>query len=648
MMSFANPTSAPAGLPFDVAGLDRLRRPVWVFDDVRKRKVYANPAAVALWGADSLEALLARDFSVQSPAVRARMDALAQRVARGETVVERWTFYPLGLPISVQATISAITLSDGGEAMLFEAVPDDRSPDEQRAAEALRHTPVLVGLFDAKGRRLFANPSRLAAFPEQTAFDQVFVDPREAAGIWNAALKRGFWVGSCRVVVDGQPLWHGLDARRTLDPVTGAVSVLVNQVDMTDEIEARRELAVAHTRAEAAARAKEEFLANMSHELRTPLTSVIGFAGLLRDAALSSEQQRYLSRIEDAGQALMSTLNDVLDLSKLDAGGVELDRRPFALEAVLDQALGIIEAQAGPKGLSLSKQVDADTPPFVVGDPERLRQILLNLLGNAVKFTTEGSVTLAARRVAPDGPDGTARIELSVTDTGVGVAEDMIDHVFERFVQADATVTRQFGGTGLGLSITRRLAEAMDGEVGASSRLGQGSRFWCVLPMPVAADAGPAPEVTVSETPALGVRVLLADDNEANRELVGAILRSVGHRVDMAVNGVEAVALATRGEHDLVLMDVQMPLQDGVSATRAIRRLDGAAAGVPIIALSANALAHQVELYRACGMNDHIAKPIATGELLSKVAWWGDAAVRGGKASGGLVEDLAGKAENLL
>jgi signal transduction histidine kinase len=624
-MSSATPTlkPAPIGLPFDTAALDRLRRPVWVFDDVRKRKVYANPAAVALWGADSLEALLARDFSQQSPAVRTRMDALAHRLAAGEAVVERWTFYPLGHPTSVQATISAITLSDGGEAMLFEATPDDRSPDEQRATEALHHTPVLVGLFDAQGRRLFANTSRLAVFPAQAAFDEVFVDPCEAACIWTTALERGFWVGSCRVVVDGQTLWHGLDARRTVDPVTGDVSVLVNQVDMTDEIEARRELAVAHARAEAAGRAKEEFLANMSHELRTPLTSVIGFAGLLRDAALSPEQRRYLSRIEDAGQALMSTLNDVLDLSKLDAGGVELDCRPFALEAVLDQALGIIEAQAGPKGLTLSKQVDPATPSFVVGDPERLRQILLNLLGNAVKFTTEGSVTLAVRCLEPSSTDGAALIELSVTDTGVGVPEDMIEHVFERFTQADATVTRQFGGTGLGLSITRRLAQAMGGEVGATSRLGEGSRFWCVLPLPVAADAGPAPEETVPDLSAPGVRVLLADDNEANRELVGAILRAVGHRVDLAVNGVEAVALAARGEHDLVLMDVQMPVQDGVSATRAIRRLPGPAAQVPIIALSANALAHQVELYRACGMNDHIAKPIATGELLSKVAWWG-------------------------
>jgi signal transduction histidine kinase len=630
-MSAVRPTPAPApGLPFDTAGLDRLRRPVWVFDHLRKRKVYANPAAVALWGADCLEALLARDFSVQSPAVRARMDALARRVDAGEAVTERWTFYPLGQPVSVQATISAVTLSDGGQAMLCEAVSDDRSPDEQRAAEALRHTPVLVGLFDTKGRQLFANPSRLAAFPEQTTFDQMFVDPREAADPWKAALEQGSWVGPCRVVVDSRTLWHGLDARRTLDPVTGAISVLVNQVDMTDEIEARRELAVTHARAEAAARAKEEFLANMSHELRTPLTSVIGFAGLLRDAALSPEQQRHLSRIEDASQALMSTLNDVLDLSKLDAGGVELDRRPFELEALLDQALGIVEVQAERKGLALVKDVDPAAPRFVVGDPERLRQILLNLLGNAVKFTTEGSVTLAVRRLDPlEGEEAAARIELSVTDTGVGMAEHVVDRVFERFTQADAAVARRFGGTGLGLSITRCLARAMGGEVGASSRLGQGSRFWCVLPLPVAAEAEPAPEAVVPETQARGVRVLLADDNEANRELVGTILRAAGHQVELAVNGAEAAALAARGGYDLVLMDVQMPVQDGISATRAIRGLDGPAAGVPIIALSANVLAQQIQAYRACGMNDHIAKPIATGELLGKVARWG-AAGQGG------------------
>jgi signal transduction histidine kinase len=622
-MSSPASTSAPPGLPFDTAGLDRLRRPVWVFDDVRKRKVYANPAAVALWGADSLEALLARDFSDQSPAVSVRMAAIAQRIARDETVVERWTFYPLGAPISVSTAISAVTLTDGTPAMLFEAAPAEMQPEELRAAEALRHTPVLVGLFDAEGRRLFANPSRLAVFPDQRTFGDVFADPRDAERLWTKALAGEVNAPACRMLTATGEQWQGLTARRVIDPVTGEAGVLVNQIDMTDEFETRADLAKAHDRAEAAARSKEEFLANMSHELRTPLTSVIGFAGLLRDADLNPEQRRYLNRIEDAGQALMSTLNDVLDLSKLDAGGVELDCRAFALETVLDQTLGILEAQAGAKGLVLDKQVAVDVPAFVVGDPERLRQILLNLLGNAVKFTTHGSVTLSARRLE----DG--RIELSVTDTGIGVARDLIDHVFERFTQADATVTRQFGGTGLGLSITRRLAQAMGGEVGADSEPGQGSRFWCVLPLPVAEDPGlVAAAVEPDAPPAAGVRVLLADDNEANRELVGAILRAVGHQVDLAVNGVEAVAAAARGEHDLVLMDVQMPVQDGVSATRAIRRLASPAGRVPIIALSANVLAQQVEQYRACGMNDHVAKPIAPGELLSKVAWWGDAGRR--------------------
>ncbi|CAN5348781.1 hypothetical protein BH10PSE4_BH10PSE4_42990 [soil metagenome] len=612
--------TAPVGLPFDTAGLDSLRRPVWVFDDVRKRKVYANPAAVRLWGADSLDALLIRDFSDQSPTVRTRMEAIHQKIARGEAVTEHWTFYPLGVPTLVSTTISAITLTDGREAMLFEAASLAITPDEQRATEALRHTPVLVGLFDAKGRQLFANPSRLASFPDQTAFHDVFADPAEAERLWSEALAGEITVPACRVMTLAGEQWHGLTARRVVDPVTGAVGVLVNQIDMSDHIETSMALAEAQARAEAAVRAQEEFLANMSHELRTPLTSVIGFAGLLRATPLNAEQTRQLDRIDAAGQALMSTLNDVLDLSKLEAGGVELDLRAFALRDLLDQALGIIEAQASAKGLTLSKRIDANLPAFVVGDPERLRQILLNLLGNAVKFTSDGEVTLAARRVEPDAR-GVARIEFSVSDTGIGLAPDVVDQVFDRFTQADASVTRRFGGTGLGLSITKRLAEVMGGEVGVHSALGVGARFWCVLPLPIAA----APEVSpISLTAALpgGARVLLADDNEANRELVSAILSSVGHQVDLATNGVEAVAAAARGGYDLVLMDVQMPLQDGVSATRAIRALAGPAARVPIIALSANVLAGQIETYREAGMDDHVGKPIAVGELLEKVTRW--------------------------
>ncbi|WP_426030953.1 ATP-binding protein [Caulobacter sp. DWP3-1-3b2] len=613
--------SAPACLPFDTASFERLRRPVWVFDDLRKRKVYANPAAVTLWGAVDLDALLARDFSDQSPAVRTRMETIHQKIARGEAVTEHWTFYPLGVPTSVSATISAITLADGSEAMLFEATSLAISPDEQRAAEALRHTPVLVGLFDGKGRRLFANPSRMACFPDQKVFHQAFADPAEAERIWGEALAGEITVPACRVVTSAGEQWHGLTARRAVDPVTGAVGVLVNQIDTSDQVETARELAQARSRAEAAAHAQEEFLANMSHELRTPLTSVIGFAGLLRATPLDAGQTRHLDRIDAAGQALMSTLNDVLDLSKLEAGGVELDSRPFALEPLLDQALGIIEAQASAKSLSLTKRIDADVAAFVVGDPERLRQILLNLLGNAVKFTRDGGVTLSARRLGPEA-DGAARIEFSVTDTGIGLAPDMIDHVFDRFIQADASVTRRFGGTGLGLSITKRLAEAMGGEVGVKSDLGAGSRFWCVLPLPVASAPETAP-ISPATVPTAGARVLLADDNEANRELVSAILCSVGHQVDLATNGVEVVAAAARGGYDLVLMDVQMPIQDGVSATRAIRALQGSAARVPIIALSANVLAGQIETYRAAGMDDHVGKPIAVGELLEKVARWG-------------------------
>ncbi|MBO9709070.1 MAG: response regulator [Caulobacter sp.] len=619
-------TAAPVGLPFDTAGFDRLKRPVWVFDDARKRKVYANPAAVELWGAARLAELLARDFSDQSASVRTRMEALRRRLDQGETVEDIWTFYPLGAPVRVSTTISAILLSDGRAAMLFEAAHADVEPEENRAVEALRHTPLLVATFDAQGRMLFDNPSHRAAFPGLTRFGEAFVERAEAERIWRRTLAEGAWTGSCRVRVGGRILWHSLVARRTPDPVTGEVSVLLSQADMTDEVEARLELADARAKAEEAMHSQEAFLANMSHELRTPLTSVLGFAGLLRDTSLNAVQARYLSRVEDAGRALMSTLNDVLDFSKLEAGGVELEARPFHLAQVLDQALGIVEVQAGAKDLTLRKTLDPTIPAWLMGDPERLRQILLNLLSNAVKFTAEGSVTLAARRLERAG--AAAWVELSVTDTGVGVPEGKMDRVFERFTQADASVTRRFGGTGLGLPITKRLAEAMGGEVGVSSRLGAGSRFWCVLPFPVAEGEVGEAELAPQRTPAPTARVLVADDNAANRELVSVILEAAGCAVDVAADGAQAVAAVAAGDYDLVLMDVRMPVLDGVAATCAIRALPGEAARVPILALSANVLADQVEGYRVAGMNDHIAKPITPRDLLTKVAQWGGRARR--------------------
>jgi signal transduction histidine kinase len=609
-------------------GFDALRRPVWVFDDIRKRKLYANRAAIELWGAASLDELLARDFSDQSPAIRMRMEDIAKRIEGGDVVEERWTFYPNGEPVAVQTAISRIALPGGGHAMLFEAVVIEPLVEEQRAIEALRHTSALVSLYDADGFRVFGNPAALAHYPGAgVRFAELFANGDAGGALWTSALAGEAIEGAYRMITAQGERWHGLAARRTPDPVTGQPCVLVNETDITEEVEAQSALAEARERAETAMAARQDFLANMSHELRTPLTSILGFTDLLEASWLDGEQRRRLGRIRDAGTVLLETLNDVLDFSKLEAGGMNLDQRPFELRAVLGKAAGMFEAQAMTKGLDLTLSVDADCPEWLEGDSERLRQVLVNFLGNAVKFTGAGSVTLSASRQDGAAP-GFERLELAVSDTGVGVPAGMLDLVFDRFAQAGPEVSRKFGGTGLGLAISKEIVELMGGEIGVDSIPGQGSRFWCVLDLPVAV----APERREPEAPEASARplnVLVADDNEANRELIGTLVRAMGHEVDVVADGCAAVAAVRDGGYDLVLMDVHMPRMDGLAATRAIRLIPSAAARTPIIALTANVLPDQIAFYRASGMDDHVGKPIDPRELLLKIGLWSEVRSRG-------------------
>ncbi|WP_454758982.1 ATP-binding protein [Caulobacter segnis] len=619
-------------------GFDQLRRPIWVFDDVRKRKVYANRAALDLWGAATLDELLARDFSDQSTAVRTRMEDIATRIEGGASAEERWTFYPNGVPVAVNTTISRIALPGGGHAMLFEGAVVETEAEQQRAIEALRHTSALVSLYDADGFRIFGNPASLASYPGAgVRFAEIFANGDAGGALWSSALDGEAVEGAYRVITAQGERWHGLAARRTPDPVTGELCVLVNETDITEEVEAQSALADARELAETAMAARQDFLANMSHELRTPLTSILGFTDLLAASPLTGEQQRRLGRIHDAGTVLLDTLNDVLDFAKLEAGGVNLEARPFELRALLNKVAGIFEAQALAKGLDLALRVDPACPDWLEGDADRLRQVLVNFLGNAIKFTGAGSVTLSAKyRVGASA--GAARLELAVSDTGVGVPAAMLDTVFERFAQAGPEVARKFGGTGLGLAISKEIVQLMDGEIGVDSIAGQGARFWCLLDLPIAA----APERRETEAAPDTMRplnLLVADDNEANRELIGTLVRAMGHAVDVVADGCAAVEAAASGGYDLILMDVQMPRMDGLTATRAIRALGGDAAATPIIALTANVLPDQVAFYRASGMDDHVGKPINPRELLLKIALWSEGRDDGQAAPAGRATD---------
>jgi PAS domain S-box-containing protein len=390
--------------------------------------------------------------------------------------------------------------------------------------------------------------------------------------------------------------------------------------DITERAAIEQELISARDRAEVAARSKAEFLANMSHELRTPLTAIVGFAGLLTAKGELAEQERHwASRIEDASRALHSIVNDVLDFSKLEDGSVELEHEPFSLRNLVEDTTALLSSQADKKAIGLRTEIAYGICDQLSGDAGRLRQVLLNLVSNAIKFTSQGGVTI---RVSEEPAKGEgARLRFSVRDTGIGIPEQALGQLFQRFVQADGSISRRFGGTGLGLAISRRLVELMGGEIGVESRLGEGSTFWFRVELARAATAAHRPDEVV-EIDGTDLRLLLVEDAEPNQELIATILRSVGIEVDIAANGAEAVEAVRTARYDLVLMDVQMPVMGGVQATQIIRAMGGELAQVPIVALSANVLPEQVAEYRRAGMDAHLAKPINPREMLATIVQW--------------------------
>ena len=387
--------------------------------------------------------------------------------------------------------------------------------------------------------------------------------------------------------------------------------------------------------AEVANRAKSEFLANMSHEIRTPMNAIVGLNYLMRRDGATPEQTTRLEKIDSASQHLLSLINDILDLSKIEAGQVQLETTNFHLSAVLDAVGSIIAESARAKGLTVETDANA-VPLWLRGDPTRLRQALLNFAGNAVKFTQQGSVALRAKLL--EDRDGDLLVRFSVEDTGIGIAPENTVRLFQAFEQGDASITRQFGGTGLGLAITKRLTALMGGECGVESVPGVGSMFWFTAHLqhgqgvlPAIDPQGPVSAAALLRERHCGARVLVAEDNAVNQEVLLAMLHGVGLHVDVAANGQEAVAMAQAGDHRLALMDMQMPVMGGLEATRAIRALPHWS-GQPILALTANAFDQDREACKASGMDDFIVKPVDVKVLYAKMLHWLD---RSGAEAGG-------------
>jgi PAS domain S-box-containing protein len=386
---------------------------------------------------------------------------------------------------------------------------------------------------------------------------------------------------------DGRIIW--LESRPALsrDPLTGKVTGITDIVrDITEQKAMERQLREARNEAEAAAAVKSEFLANMSHELRTPLTSVLGFARLVdEEADLSPDARRFIGRVLSGGKALLTTINDILDFSKLEAGQLELKLEPTAPAQLVDEAMDLFSLETEAKGVTLSAVGLEDLPTDLLIDGGRLRQVLLNLIGNAVKFTEAGTITVTAA-YAPSGE----RLSVSVADTGPGIASEDVDLLFRRFSQVDAGLTRKHGGTGLGLAICKGLVEAMGGQIGVVSVPGQGACFSFDVVAPSTAHAVvEAAETAAKPLLAPACRVLVVDDNPANRELVTAILTAMGAEVIEAVDGLEGVTAAAAAPFDAILMDLRMPRLDGAQAALRIREEGGLNARTPIIAFSADA-----------------------------------------------------------
>ncbi|HYD30836.1 MAG TPA: ATP-binding protein, partial [Azospirillaceae bacterium] len=437
---------------------------------------------------------------------------------------------------------------------------------------------------------------------------------RDGSEMWVDLVDRVVtWNGEPAVQVTLMDITDRVQSERELEVQAAKVMALAEEIDAARE-EAERN----RRKAEAANAAKSRFLAVMSHELRTPMTGIMGVVDLLLGYAPRGEQRTLLRTLKDSAETLLTLLNDVLDFSKIEAGQLRLECIDFAPSRVVDDVVRLFSARASEKGLALSTHLPDGIPTAVRGDPTRLRQVLFNLVGNAIKFTEKGRIAI---RLGCETADGGFTFRFEVQDTGIGLSAGQVATLFRPFTQADDSTTRRFGGTGLGLAICKRLVEAMRGTIDVTSTVGQGSSFWFTVTVAAGDPARVETETSTTAPQATGhpLRILLAEDNEVNRMVISAMLARMGHTVHGVGDGRQAVAAVAADDWDVVLMDMQMPEMDGSEATRLIRRMPPPKGEVPIVALSADALPEHRAHYMAGGLDGFLTKPVDWHDLAETV-----------------------------
>ncbi|MBP6941291.1 MAG: response regulator [Syntrophorhabdaceae bacterium] len=501
----------------------------------------------------------------------------------------------------------------------------------QKLYNAVEHSSAVVIITDTQGAIEYVNPK----FVQVTGYEKSEVLggtpsilksgetlPETYKELWDTIQSGEEWQGIFHnKKKNGEFYW----ASASISPLKDTKGAITHFVGIQEDITAiklfEQELKKAKEAAESANQAKSDFLAGMSHEIRTPMNAIIGMSELMMETPLNDEQKRYVETLMHAGENLLNIINDILDISKIEAGYLELESTEFNLQDLLDKACDIMAIRARDKGIGLVCSVLPDVPVHLIGDPVRLRQVILNLLGNAIKFTDNGEVALEVRKESSDA--GT--LLFSIRDTGIGIPEDKVNKIFEKFTQADSSTTRKYGGTGLGLAISKRLVKLMGGRIWVTSAVGAGSTFYFTAGFQLQVEklkaepvVAPVPEREVLRP----LRILLVDDSEDNRLLIRSFLKKTPYVIDTANNGLAAVEQYKTAPYDLILMDIQMPVMDGYAATKEIRDWERSnkREPTPVLALTAYALQEEIRKSYDAGCSGHLTKPIKKNDLLYAIA----------------------------